>query len=39
MVETVTVPFWLPPSEGAKVTGTWHVPPAGMAEPQLPSLR
>jgi hypothetical protein len=36
VVATVTVPFWLPPTAGAKVTGAWHVAPAAMLVPQLP---
>lgn len=36
VVATDTVPFWLPTAVGAKVTGAWHVPPAGRLVPQLP---
>ena len=33
---TDTVAFWLPPTIGAKITGTAHVPPAGSSAPHVP---
>jgi hypothetical protein len=36
VVDTVTVPLWLPAEVGAKVTGATHIAPAARLVPQLP---